>query len=229
MMVAMLGNLTKGADIIDNMRGIFPELLRFARAGHILGSASVYLALSSGKATHSVVFSGDLGRYGRPVLPDPTPVAQADVLLLESTYGDRLHEPDDRGDRLAEIVTSVAARGGKLIMTYGWADPILQPMMGVKYYEQAVAKNGPATTDFFRLFMIPGMGHCAGGIGTDRFDSMTALISWVEKNKAPDSMLATRAVNGQVVRSRPLCPYPQEARYSGQGSVDDAANFSCRQ
>ncbi|MFM2125749.1 MAG: hypothetical protein RL328_2200 [Acidobacteriota bacterium] len=120
-------------------------------------------------------------------------------------------------------------RGGKLIMTYGWADPILQPMMGVKYYEEAVAKNGPGTTDFFRLFMIPGMGHCAGGIGTDRFDSMTALISWVEKNKAPDSMVATRAVNGQVVRSRPLCPYPQEARYKGQGSVDDAANFSCQQ
>ncbi|MEP6960808.1 MAG: tannase/feruloyl esterase family alpha/beta hydrolase, partial [Acidobacteriota bacterium] len=119
--------------------------------------------------------------------------------------------------------------GGKLLMTYGWADPILQPLMGVHYYEQALAKNGPTTPDFFRLFMVPGMGHCAGGIGTDRFDSMTALVDWVEKNKAPDSIKASRAVNNQVVRTRPLCPYPQEARYSGQGSVDDAANFSCKQ
>ena len=118
-------------------------------------------------------------------------------------------------------------RGGKLLMTYGWADPVLQPMMGVTYYEQAVARNGPDTPEFFRLFMVPGMGHCGGGIGTDRFDAMTALIDWVEKGKAPDSIRASRVLNNQEVRSRPLCPYPQVARYSGQGSVDDAANFSC--
>ena len=118
-------------------------------------------------------------------------------------------------------------RGGKLLMTYGWADPILQPMMGVNYYEQAVAKNGPATTEFFRLFMVPGMAHCGGGIGPDRHDPMTAMIDWVEKGKAPDSMVASRVVNNQVVRTRPLCPYPQVARYSGQGSIDDAANFRC--
>jgi hypothetical protein len=55
------------------------------------------------------------------------------------------------------------------------------------------------------------------------------MVNWVEKGKAPDILQASRAVNGQVVRSRPLCPYPQEARYSGQGSVDDAANFRCVQ
>jgi feruloyl esterase len=118
-------------------------------------------------------------------------------------------------------------RGGKLIMTYGWADTILQPMMGVTYYEQAVAKNGPGTPDFFRLFMVPGMAHCGSGIGTDRFDAMTALIDWVEKGKAPDSMRAARVVNNQEVRSRPICAYPKVARYSGQGSIDDAANFAC--
>ena len=117
--------------------------------------------------------------------------------------------------------------GGKLLMTYGWADQILQPMMGVNYYESAVAKNGPSTTDFFRLFMVPGMGHCSGGIGPDRHDPMTAVINWVEKDKAPASMLASRVVNNQVVRTRPLCQYPKVARYSGQGSIDDAANFSC--
>jgi Tannase and feruloyl esterase len=118
-------------------------------------------------------------------------------------------------------------RGGKLLMTYGWADTILQPMMGVNYYEQAVVKNGPDTTQFFRLFMAPGMAHCGGGIGPDRHDSMTAIIDWVEKGKAPDSMLASRVVDKQVVRTRPLCPYPQVARYSGQGSIDEAANFRC--
>ena len=118
-------------------------------------------------------------------------------------------------------------RGGKLLMTYGWADSILQPMVGVNYYDQAVAKNGRDTTDFFRLFMVPGMGHCGGGVGPDRHDAMTAMIDWVEKSKAPDSMLATRVVDNRVVRTRPLCPYPQVARYSGQGSIDDAANFRC--
>jgi len=118
-------------------------------------------------------------------------------------------------------------RGGKLIMTYGWADSILQPMMGVNYYQQAVAKNGPDTKEFFRLFMVPGMAHCGGGIGPDRNDSVTAIIDWVEKGKAPDSIVASRVVNNQAVRTRPLCPYPQVARYSGQGSIDDAANFRC--
>jgi feruloyl esterase len=118
-------------------------------------------------------------------------------------------------------------RGGKLLMTYGWADSILQPMAGVNYYEQAEAKNGPVTQDFFRLFMVPGMSHCAGGIGPDRHDPMTAMVNWVEKGKAPDSMVASRVVDNQVVRTRPLCPYPQVARYSGQGTIDDAANFRC--
>jgi feruloyl esterase len=116
---------------------------------------------------------------------------------------------------------------GKLLMTYGWADTILQPLMGVNYYEQATAANGPATPEFFRLFMVPGMAHCSGGIGPDQHDPMTAMINWVEKGKAPETMVASRSVNGKVVRTRPLCAYPKVARYSGQGSVDDAANFRC--
>jgi feruloyl esterase len=118
-------------------------------------------------------------------------------------------------------------RGGKLIMTHGWADPILQPMAGVNYYEAASAKNGAGTREFFRLFMVPGMAHCSGGIGPDRNDAVTAVIDWVEKRKAPDSIVASRVVNDKVVRTRPLCPYPQVARYSGQGSIDEAANFRC--
>jgi hypothetical protein len=104
---------------------------------------------------------------------------------------------------------------------------VLQPMMGVNYYEEVVARHGARTTDFFRLFMVPGMTHCSGGTGPDRFDAVTAVIEWVEKGKAPDSLRASRVVDNQVVRTRPLCPYPRKARYSGKGSVDSADNFSC--
>src|SRR5262249_44092884 len=89
-----------------------PPTVEFINAGHLLGSA--YARMRVGDQT--LLFGGDLGRYGRPVLPDPSPVTEADVLLLESTYGDRLHDPDDSGDRLATIVRETAARGGKLIV-----------------------------------------------------------------------------------------------------------------
>jgi len=120
------------------------------------------------------------------------------------------------------------ARGGKLIMTYGWADTILQPMMGVNYYEAASKTNAPNAPEFMRLFMVPGMAHCAGGIGPDQNDAVTAVIDWVEKGVAPEKIVAKKLVNGAVTRSRPLCPYPQVARYKGQGSTDDAASFECR-
>jgi hypothetical protein len=117
--------------------------------------------------------------------------------------------------------------GGKVIMTYGWSDQILQPEMGIEYYEAALQKNGQNTPDFLRLFMVPGMTHCQGGNATDTFDGMTALINWVEKGKAPDSLVAARVFEGRNARTRPLCPYPQVARYKGAGSIDEAANFSC--
>ena len=137
----------------------------------------------------------------------------------------------ERWSKLADAKDADLSRfrqsGGKVIMTYGWADQILQPMMGVKYYESVVAKHGSGTSDFARLFMMPGVAHCGGGIGPNLLDAVTAVIDWVEKNKAPDSLLASKVTNGAVVRTRPLCPYPQVARYKGQGSIDDAANFSC--
>jgi feruloyl esterase len=140
------------------------------------------------------------------------------------------HVLDAWGRKVDATSTDLAkfrARGGKLLMTYGWADQVLQPMMGVNYYGEVTARLGPKTTDFFRLFMVPGMTHCSGGNGTDQFDSVSALIDWVEKGKAPDVLHASHVVGGKVVRTRPLCPYPKTAHYSGQGSIDEAANFSC--
>ena len=117
--------------------------------------------------------------------------------------------------------------GGKLILTHGWSDAILQPGGSVDYYEQAVAENGPKTGDFFRLFMAPGMAHCGGGTGPNLFDPVTAIINWVEQGRTPDSMTASLVKNNKVVRTRPLCPYPKVARYLGKGSIDSAANFHC--
>lgn len=92
--------------------GSDPPTVEFVNAGHLLGSAYARLRIGD----HTILFGGDLGRYGRPVLPDPSPVAEADILLIESTYGDRLHDPDDNGNRLATIVIDTAQRGGKLII-----------------------------------------------------------------------------------------------------------------
>ena len=126
-------------------------------------------------------------------------------------------------------LSAFKARGGKILMYFGWADTRLNPLMGVNYYEDVVEQMGPSTTDFFRLFMVPGMFHCGGGAGVavDPFDVLPSLVDWVEEGSAPDRLIGRRVVQGEVVRTRPLCPYPQVARYKGTGSIDDAANFEC--
>jgi feruloyl esterase len=78
-----------------------------------------------------------------------------------------------------------------------------------------------------RLFMVPGMNHCGGGPGPNTFDAVTALANWVEKKQAPDTLLGSHMTNGVADLTRPLCPYPAVAQYSGRGDVKDAANFSC--
>jgi len=78
-----------------------------------------------------------------------------------------------------------------------------------------------------RLFMEPGMGHCGGGEGPNVFDKVTPLAQWVEQKKAPDALIASHSTDGKVDRTRPLCAYPQVAKYKGTGSIDDAANFAC--
>ena len=124
-------------------------------------------------------------------------------------------------------LTAFRAAGGKMLSHFGWADTALNPMMGVDYYESVTATMGGDTTDFYRLFMVPGMFHCRGGVGTDRFDLVTPLVNWVEGGVAPDRIGASRVEAGNVVRTRPLCPYPQVARHTGSGSIDEASSFVC--
>ncbi len=126
-------------------------------------------------------------------------------------------------------LTPFKKRGGKLLMYTGWLDPVVPPQDTVAYYEGVTKAMGglTATRDFYRFFMAPGMGHCAGGPGPNQFDAIGALEQWVEKGIAPDTLTASHSANGKVDRTRPLCQYPFVARYKGTGSSDEAANFSC--
>src|SRR5688572_10768812 len=126
-------------------------------------------------------------------------------------------------------------RGGKLIQYHGWADWGITPYNSIDYFNSVVSTVGGSTSDaalqdaqgFHRLFLMPGVSHCSGGDGPDTFDGLGALEAWVERGEAPERIEAAKLVDGKTVRTRPLCPYPQVARYDGSGSIDDAANFAC--
>ncbi len=122
------------------------------------------------------------------------------------------------------------SHGGKLLQYHGWSDNLISPQNSVNYYNSVADTLGGASnvTESYRLFMVPGMAHCRGGDGTDRFDAIGALEQWVEHGKAPESIVASRYAGDKVERTRPLCPYPQVAVYKGTGSTDDATNFACK-
>jgi hypothetical protein len=120
------------------------------------------------------------------------------------------------------------AKGRKLIMWHGWSDPALTALGSIKYYDQVQSRDA-AVREYFRLFMMPGVLHCAGGPGPDNADWTAAIVDWVEHGKAPDRVIARKGAAGAPAsRTRPLCPYPQRAQHKGTGSMDDAANFVCR-
>ena len=184
--------------------------------------------------------------YGAPastVLPGPDGAAVARPMILQVAHDPRwtpeTFDPDhdipilekDVGPTLSSYdpdLKAFNARGGKIVMYHGWADPLLSPYNSIAYYRQVQATVGPApTAGFLRLFMVPGMGHCTGGPGTDQFDGLSAVQAWVEKGEAPTRLLASHMNKGVADRPRPLCPYPLAAKYKGAGSTDDAANFTC--
>jgi feruloyl esterase len=119
-------------------------------------------------------------------------------------------------------------RGGRLLMWHGWSDPQVVAQHSVAFFENVRRTVGAADADrSLALFMLPGVGHCRGGEGPDTFDKMAAISEWVEHGRKPARIVASRFRDGRVDRTRPLCPFPQVARYRGTGSTDDAANFSC--
>ena len=125
-------------------------------------------------------------------------------------------------------LTPFKQRGGKLLLYHGWHDQNLSAESTINYYKRVLDKMGAdKSAEWVRLFLAPGMGHCGGGEGPNAFDAVAALEQWVEHGKAPAAIVASHRTDGKVDRTRPLCPYPQVAKYQGTGSMDDAANFRC--
>ena len=127
-------------------------------------------------------------------------------------------------DAVNPDLSKFKSSGGKLLMTHGWSDTGITPETTIWYYESVLNKMGQNQSDWMRLFMAPGMGHCGGGPGVNTFDSIGTLEKWVEKGVAPATMLGT----GAQGMTRPLCPYPQYAEYKGSGDLKDAANWACK-
>ena len=120
---------------------------------------------------------------------------------------------------------------GKIIWYHGLSDPGPSVSFTIEYYKALAKKNGGLRRiqNFSRLYLIPNMGHCGGGPSTDQFDLLTPLVEWVEYGIAPDEVVASgrNFTSAPTTRSRPLCPYPQEARYVGAGDLSDASNYTC--
>lgn len=125
-------------------------------------------------------------------------------------------------------LSAFVARGGKLLLWHGWTDGLIPAQSTIDYYEKVSAAlgAGPAQ-DAVRLFMVPGVDHCAGGEGTFQIDTLAAIDAWVESGKAPEQLVASRPLAKGASRTRPLCAFPLVARYRGQGSTDQASNFAC--
>ncbi|MDH2434999.1 tannase/feruloyl esterase family alpha/beta hydrolase [Pokkaliibacter sp. MBI-7] len=131
-------------------------------------------------------------------------------------------------------------RGGKLIVFHGNSDPVFSALDTVHWYQALSRNHGKATADSVRLFLIPGMNHTRYGPATDQFDMLDAIVAWVEQGKAPQRVIASARGQGSLSpnteipadwsaqRSRPLCPYPQLARYDGKGDPEQAASFLCQ-
>lgn len=133
------------------------------------------------------------------------------------------------GDSTWTNLTSFAAHGGKLLFFHGLSDPWFSPLDTLSYYENMAKDTGNGSVaSWSRIYFVPGMGHCQGGSSTlDHFDMLSAVVDWVEKGAAPDRVVATGAAFPG--RSRPLCPYPQHAEYTGHGDPNAASSFVCQE
>ena len=147
---------------------------------------------------------------------------EADFRESQRKFNEVIGTDDDKLQRFRR-------HGGKMIIWHGEADQLIFPRGTVNYFNRVLTGNGGAqmVDEFARLFLAPGVGHCAGGAGPNPTGVFEAMVNWVEKGIAPDTIQALRNLGGGVVRTRPLCPFPKTARWTGVGSSDDAANFVC--
>jgi feruloyl esterase len=222
---------------------IYPGLERGSEAaGGSLGAAGSWSALIAGPQTF---LGGDFYKY--MVFNDPSWDFHTLDFDHDIAFADAKMQPII--DSTSPDLSDFKALGGKLIMYHGWADPLVNPRNSINYLQSvAVSGHGKGEDDhdgfprraesFIRLFMAPGMTHCAGGPGLNTFDTLTALERWVEQGRAPDKLIAshtTLAFPDNVMSatpppgdfSRPLCPWPQVAHLTARGSKTDAGSFVC--
>ena len=145
------------------------------------------------------------------------------------TYADWYHLFVQSHREYADIIetsdpdlSAFRSAGGKLITWHGEADQIIFPAGTTNYWHQVDRATPGRTSDFYRLFMAPGVGHCTGGTGAVPVDPLAAVVSWVERGRAPDVLPAASAT-----ATRDLCPYPLVSRYKGRGDTDDASSYRC--
>ncbi|WP_296555880.1 tannase/feruloyl esterase family alpha/beta hydrolase [Pigmentiphaga sp.] len=145
-------------------------------------------------------------------------------------------------DQTSADLSAFKSAGGKLMVYHGWSDPVVSAYDSIGYYDRVLDAQGSrnALDAFYRLFLVPGMGHCSGGPGATTLrvdgdaapdpsrDVLAAMDRWVEQGTPPDDFVASRTAAGSVQRARPLCAYPKQAVYRGTGDPDDAANYACR-
>ncbi len=133
-----------------------------------------------------------------------------------------------RGNAMSLDLGAFRRAGGKLILWHGWNDQGIPPAGLLDYYDRLAHRNGgpSAIRQWARAFMVPSMYHCGGGDTLNTFSPLPELVRWTEDDVAPERVIATAVTrDGTVTRSRPVFPYPEQARYDGSGSIDDAANF----
>jgi len=219
-------------------REIFPGYLPGAEEGP--GGWSTWITgMAPGK---SLLFAFSGGYFSNIVYEKPG------WNYKETTPEEALKMADEKTAKLLNAtdadISVFKARGGKLILYHGWNDPAISALNTVNYYNEVVSKmGGDEAQAFLRLYMVPGMQHCGGGPGPDSFGQFgagakdalhnvkLALEQWVERGIAPSAIIATKYENGDASKglkmTRPLCVYPQVAKYKGSGDSNDAANFSC--
>jgi feruloyl esterase len=226
--------LCKGADSNDCLTALQVESVKKAYAplktskgdlvypGYAKGSETGWAVLAANGPTPTAL---SLGSYREVLHQDPnwdwkTWDVDKDVAAVDEKYGYiNATNPD---------LSAFKARGGKLLTYHGWADTAISPENSINYRASVLGKMGAKQDNWYRLFMVPGMGHCGNGPGPNQFNYMGAMERWRESGTAPEFIIAEHVANNKVDMTRPLCAYPQVATYKGVGSTNDAANFSCK-
>lgn len=175
-------------------------------------------------ATHATLMGGNIGYQFTP--PDPA------FHYLDFDFDldyPRLAEQAALLNTTSAAVDAFALRGGKMLLAHGVSDPVFSANDTIRYVEDLRARYASQTDAVGRLFLVPGMNHCSGGPATDRYDSLDAIVRWVEQGAAPEQLQATAGpASPWPGRTRPLCPYPKVATYRGHGDLESAASFECR-